>query len=152
MYRPSDVLLGGGAHTVVAMESQVTTPVIDEPVRSLADRRMRKLLMLPEDAPKVSIFEAQNAFSRSIAISATRCLVTYVAIPLVAPVVDLTGTAGPILGLVLGVISMVAIFFAARRFFAADHKYRWAYAGVGAAIYVMLVIGFVLDMHHLLGS
>jgi len=111
---------------------------------------MRRLLLLPENGPRVSIFEAQQAFSTSIAISALRCLVTYVALPLMAPIVDLTGDVGGIVGLVLSIVSMTAIFFAARRFFAADHKYRWAYAGVGAAIYVMLIVGIVFDIRHLL--
>jgi len=132
------------------MDAAVSKPAAPTVERSVADQRMRKLLLLPENGPKVSIFEAQQAFSKSIAISATRCLVTYVALPLLAPIVDLTGTVGGILGLVLSAISMTAIFFAARRFFAADHKYRWAYAGVGAAIYVLLIVGIVADVRHLL--
>lgn len=111
---------------------------------------MRRLLRLPEHGPKVSIFEAQNAFSKSIAISATRCLLTYVALPLLAPVIDLSGVAGPILGLLLGTVSMVAIVFSTRRFFAADHKWRWGYATVGGGIFVLLIVSAVLDVRALL--
>jgi hypothetical protein len=119
--------------------------------RSPADRRMRRLLRLPEDGPKVSIIDAQNSFSKSIAISGMRCLVTYVALPLLAPIVDLSGAAGPILGLLLGTVSMVAIVFSSRRFFAADHKWRWAYTGIGAGIFVLLIVSAVYDLRTLFG-
>jgi hypothetical protein len=121
------------------------------PTRSVADRRMRRLLLLPPDGPKVSIMGAHSAFSRSIAISATRCLLTYIALPLLAPIVDLSRGVGPALGLLLSAVSMVAIFFAARRFFAADHKWRWPYAGIGAGIWVLLIWQSVLYVRHLLG-
>ena len=107
---------------------------------------MRRLLLLPEDAPRVSLIDAQKAFSRSIVISGTRCLLTYIALPLLAPIVDLSGAVGPIIGLVLGVVSMVAIFFATRRFFAADHRWRWGYTAIGGAIFVFLVISVGFDI------
>jgi hypothetical protein len=120
------------------------------PTRSAADRRVRRLLRLPEDAPRVSIFAAQSAFGRSIAISATRCLLTYVALPLLGPVVDLSGGVGPILGLLLGFVSMVAIVVAARRFFAADHKWRWGYLWIGSGIFVLLIVQTVVDVGSLI--
>ena len=119
------------------------------PVRSAADRRMRKLLLLDPDAPRVSIFGSEQLFGRSIAISAVRCLITYVFLPLLAPIFNLSGVYGPILGLVLGAVSMVAIVFSMRRFFAADHKYRWWYAGVGMAIFVALIFSGVHDLTNL---
>ncbi|MPY93209.1 MAG: hypothetical protein GEV08_09125 [Acidimicrobiia bacterium] len=146
------------------MEPSLSVPVRDEstaaapqtragratgrvaPVRSANDRRMRRLLRLPEGGPRVSVFAAQSAFSRSIAISATRCLLTYVFIPLLGPLLGLTGSVGPILGLVLGAVSMVAIVASTRRFFAADHKWRWGYATIGGAIFVLLAVQAVVDL------
>jgi hypothetical protein len=134
------------------MDTTVTPPTgAPTPVRSPADRRMRRFLRLPETGPKVSIIDAQNAFSKSIAISATRCIITYLAIPLLLPLVDLSGAVGPILGLLLGAVSMVAIVFATRRFFAADHKWRWAYTGIGAGIFVLLIVSAVYDLRTLFG-
>ena len=97
---------------------------------------MRRLLRLPADAPKQSIFGTESVFGKSIAVSAVRCLITYVFLPL--------------LGLLLGAVSMTAIVISMRRFFAADHKYRWAYAGVGTAIMVALVFAAVFDLRTLL--
>jgi heme O synthase-like polyprenyltransferase len=114
--------------------------------RSAADRRMRRLLRLPEDGPRESIIGAHNAYSKSIAISALRCTITYLLLPLLAPVVDLSGTAGPIIGIVLSAVSIVAIVFSTRRFFAADHRYRWAYAGFGASILLLLFVSALVDV------
>jgi len=38
-----------------------------------------------------------------------------------------------------------------RRFFAADHKYRWPYAAVGGGILVLLVVAAVSDVASLAG-
>jgi len=122
---------------------QHATPV-DE--RTTADRVMRRVLLLPPDAPKESIFGSESVFGKSIAISAVRCLITYVFLPLLGPVINLSGTVGPILGLVLGAVSMVAIWFSMRRFFAADHKWRWPYAAVGGGIFVLLIVAGIYDI------
>lgn len=132
------------------MDTGVTHPsTATEPERSQADRVMRRILRLPVDAPKQSIFGTESIFGKSIAVSAVRCLVTYVFLPLLAPIVNLTGALGPALGLLLGAVSMTAIVISMRRFFAADHKYRWGYAAVGGAILVALVFAAVFDLRTL---
>jgi hypothetical protein len=124
---------------------------VAHPERSNADRAMRRVLRLPVDGPTSSIFGAHGAFSTSIAVSAARCTVTYILLPLLSPILNLSGTLGPILGLVVGAVSMVAIVYSIRRFFAADHRYRWHYAAVGGAILCLLVVQAVIDISHLLG-
>jgi hypothetical protein len=132
---------------LAVMDSAVSLPADGAPrARSGADLRMRRLLRLPEDGPRVSIFEAQRAFGRSIALSATRCMLTYVMIPLLGPLLGLSGAVGPVVGLALGAVSMIAIVMATRRFFAADHKWRWWYAGVGGVILVLLAVQAVIDI------
>jgi hypothetical protein len=131
-------------------ETQAPRRAPQHPARTNADLAMRRLLRLPVDGPKASIFGAHGAFSTSIAISAARCTFTYILLPLLSPILNLSGSIGPILGLVVGAISMVAIVFSVRRFFAADHKYRWHYAAVGGAIMCLLVVQAVVDVAALL--
>lgn len=134
------------------METPLETPLAaPTPERSPADRAMRRVLRLPEDAPRCSLFAAQSLFGKSIAISGIRCLITYIALPLLRPVVDLSGGVGPALGLVIGAISMVFIVLGVRRFFAADHRWRWWYAGIGGAILVLLTVQAVIDVAALVG-
>jgi F0F1-type ATP synthase assembly protein I len=110
-----------------------------------------RVLRLDPDAPRGTLRGAHEAASRSILISATRCLVTYVLLPILGPAVGLAGVAGPILGLVLSAVSIVAIVYAARRFFDGDHRLRWPYAVVGGGIIVLLVVQSILDVKSLLG-
>lgn len=116
------------------------------PPRSAWDGRARRVLRLDPDGPRGTLRGANEAASRSILISATRCLVTYVLLPILGPAVGLTGVAGPILGLVLSAVSIVAIVYAARRFFDGDHRLRWPYAIVGTGIIVLLVVQSMIDL------
>jgi hypothetical protein len=111
---------------------------------------MRSVLRIPDDGPRGSIMGAQNALSGSIAISGIRCIITYIAIPLMGPILGLGGV-GPTLGLALGALSMVFIVISTRRFFAADHKWRWGYASVGMALIVLVIVQSAFDIAHLLG-
>lgn len=126
-----------------------TSPSSGVVERTQADRVARKILRLPVDAPKQSIFNVEDTFGKSIAVSAVRCLVTYVFLPLLRPVMGGFGFLGPLLGLLLGAVSTVAIVFSMRRFFAADHKWRWGYSIVGVAILVLLIVSAVVDISNL---
>ncbi len=145
----------GAPESVTPRAGQVAgadaNPIAEAPPRGAADRVARRVLRLPVDAPRQSIFGTESVFGRSIAISAVRCLITYVFLPLLAPLLKVSGTLGPVLGLVLGAVSMVAIVVSMRRFFAADHKYRWGYAAVGGGILVLLVVAGVSDVASLVG-
>jgi len=139
----------GGTGPAFCNVSGVEAAVI-APVRTPADRMARKLLGLAPDAPRVSLVDAQSAFNRSILISATRCLLTYVVLPVVRPLLDLTGGVGPAVGIALSLVSMVAIVFAARRFFGADHPWRWKYAALGGGVFVFVVVQAIIDIGALL--
>jgi len=112
---------------------------------------MRCVLCLPSDGEKASITGAENAFSKSVAISAIRCTITYLVLPILKPIVDLSGGVGPWLGLIIGAVSMIAIVFSIRRFFAADHRYRWPYAVIGSSILILLIYQGFADIRTLLG-
>jgi len=107
---------------------------------------MRRLLRLPVDAPKQSIMGTEGIFGKSIVISGIRCILTYIVLPLLAPIFSLSGASLPVVGLLLGTVSMVAIVISMRRFFAADHKYRWGYAAIGGAIFIMLIVAGIFDV------
>jgi len=113
--------------------------------RSPLDEAMRRLLRIrPDDEQDVA--GARSAFSTSLLVSTVRCLLTYVLLPVLRPVIDLSGGVGPVLGLVVSVISAVAIIVSMRRFWAADHRARWAYTAVGGGILVLLVVQSTLDV------
>ena len=115
---------------------------------SSVDLFMRRLLRLPSGADDSQT--AEKVFGASILVSTVRCLLTYVLLPLLKPVVDLSGGVGPVLGLVIGAVSAAAIVFSMRRFWAADHRWRWAYTVVGGGILVLLAVQAVGDVAALL--
>jgi hypothetical protein len=112
------------------------------------DAFMRRLLRLPSGTDPSAT--AEKAFGTSILISTVRCLLTYVLLPLLKPVIDLSGGVGPILGLIIGAVSATAIVYSMRRFWRADHRMRWAYTVVGGGILILLAVQAVGDVTALL--
>jgi hypothetical protein len=120
------------------------------PTRELSplDRRVKRLLRLPVDGPSGSSTSARKVFEVSIWISATRCLLTYVILPFVFPIIGVSANDHAI-GLPVSVVAVIADVASIRRFWRADHKYRWHYTALaGAIICAMLVLitGDLLDL------
>ena len=78
-------------------------------------------------------------------ISALRCLVTYVLLPLIAPIFGAASGAGPEIGVPISVVALVFDVRGVRRFWLADHKYRWAMTGVYLAVMAMVITFLVID-------
>ena len=115
---------------------------------SSVDLFMRRLLRLPSGAGTGET--AEKVFGASILVSTVRCLLTYVLLPLLKPVIDLSGGVGPVFGLVIGAVSAAAIVYSMRRFWAANHRWRWGYTAVGGGILVLLAVQAVGDVAALL--
>lgn len=109
----------------------VTGPAATGP-RGAADRFARRLLRIREPA---SGQDVHNLFSSSIALSATRCLLSYIVFPVLAPWVGALPLIGPAIGLPVGAVALVFDVRAIRRFFKADHRWRW----VAAALYLVVM-------------
>jgi len=111
---------------------------------------MRRLLRIP-DGPPAPEGAAQRAFSTSIMVSATRCIITYVLLPFVVPVLGIAAGVGPWLGIPIGVAAIVCNVLTIRRFWAADHKWRWAYTALALTIIVLLLVLMAKDIASVLG-
>jgi hypothetical protein len=150
---PRPRLLPGGPSALAwwAMSTVATSPTAVEAGRSPADRRMRRLLRLPVDGPPARLMGAHGVVSRSIAVSAIRCLLTYVLVPVVGPLVGLWDTVGPGVGIALSLLSLLALGAGVRRFFAADHAWRWKYTAVATLVSLFVLFQLVFDIRALLG-
>lgn len=122
-----------------------------EPPASRADALMRRVLRITPCGGAAGVVGARRAFSTSIAVSSVRCLITYVLLPFVAPIVGLAAGIGPVLGITVGAVAIAANVVSVRRFWAADHTWRWAFTAVAAAVVTMLVVLMALDLRDLLG-
>ena len=68
---------------------------------SSADCIMRRLLLISDTPRPVRERDVQRMFSTGILLSALRCLLSYVVLPLLGPILGVTGGVGPAIGLPL---------------------------------------------------
>jgi hypothetical protein len=120
------------------------------PSWSPTDLRMRRLLRLPVDAPKATEASARQLVEKSLVISMARCLLTYVVLPFVVPVIGIAGDIAPLVGIALGTVAIVANVASIRRFWRADHRYRWHYTALATVIIAAMVWLIVLDLSTIL--
>lgn len=115
--------------------------------RSAAETAICRLLCVPATSTRVPERDVQRMFGTGIVLSALRCLLTYVVLPLLGPVLGLTGGVGPAIGLPLAVVALVFDVIGVRRFWVANHRSRWSatavYAGVMALVVALMVIDVV---------
>lgn len=111
-----------------------------------ADLLARRLLRIEDEAPG-ALFPMRG----SLVLSAFRCLLTYVAIPLLVPVAGwLTPIATP-LSLLLGLAAIVMAVTSLRRVWAAHWSGRWGYTAFAVVVLVALVALVAYDTRALLG-
>jgi hypothetical protein len=130
------------------VETAAADVVVPQTPLSPLDRRVKRLLRLPIDGPSGSATSARKVFEVSIWISATRCLLTYVILPFLFPIIGVTANDHAI-GLPVSVVAVIADVASIRRFWRADHKYRWHYTALaGTIICAMLVLitGDLIDL------
>jgi hypothetical protein len=133
---------------VTALDGQ--NAIAPAPSWSPADLRMRRLLRLPVDAPKATEASARQLVEKSLFISMARCLLTYVVLPFVVPIIGIAGDIAPFVGVVLGVVAIVANVASIRRFWGADHRYRWHYTALATVIIAAMVWLIVIDLTEIL--
>jgi hypothetical protein len=105
------------------------------------------------EAPADDVYtpkQAEQAFSKSVMVSAVRCLLTYIVLPWLLPLVGVAKGWGPVLGLIVSPIAIVFNVLSIRRFHRSHHKYRWPISIVNATIIVLLLVLVVRDLSDLL--
>jgi hypothetical protein len=118
--------------------------------RSGADAAMRRLLRVPETTPGVRAEEAAHRlFSASMVLSGTRCLLGYVILPILAPALGAAAGFAPIIGIPLGIVALIFDVRGMRRFFVADHRWRWPIAGIYLTVMVLVLILLARDIAHI---
>lgn len=118
--------------------------------RSGPDVAMRRLLRVPDAGRTASRTEAaQRLFSASILLSALRCLLGYVVFPIVSPALGAAAGVGPAIGIPLGLLALVFDVRGIRRFWLADHRWRWPITALYVAVMVLVTILLVRDIRHI---
>ena len=118
--------------------------------RPAADIAVRRLLRIPE-GQTASERAAQRAFSTSVLVSATRCTLTYLVLPFLLPALGLAAGVGPAIGIPVGLVAIASNVATIRRFWAADHRWRWAYTALALTVIALLLVLLVEDIASLVG-
>lgn len=123
---------------VLSSPDSVSAPLVDDAPREPSH-------------PRVSEEAARRAFSTSILVSATRCLLTYIVLPFVAPLLGIAKDVGPGVGIPIGLVAIGSNVLTIRRFHAAQHRWRWAYTAIAVCVIIGLVILMGRDIVDLVG-
>lgn len=89
-------------------------------------------------------------FSRSILISAVRCLLTYIVFPWLLPALGVARGVGPGIGLAVGAVAIWFNVASIRRFWAADHPWKKPITVLNGAVIVLLLVLVGQDIGELL--
>ena len=119
------------------------------PVRTGADATMCRLLRVPVCPDPERVAQAQRLFSGSILLSALRCLLSYVLLPVLSPLLGVAASVGPAVGLPIGVVALYFDVRGIRRFWLARHRRRWEITGVYLVVMALVVTLVAGDVVHL---
>ena len=129
---------------VALIEQGSTLP----PTRSRADDTMRRLLRIPEQHARVDEADTHRIFSASIFLSALRCLLSYIVLPVVLPAIGLARGVGPAIGIPISILALTFDYLGIRRFWLADHHQRWAFTALYAVVGGMVLALLIVDIVH----
>lgn len=114
--------------------------------RSSLDGVVRWLLRVEHAEPR-----ALWSLGGSMVLSALRCLVTYVVVPMAVPVLGWMGGVATPLSLVLSLAAVALAVDNLRRVWIADWRWRWAYTGFSGVVIVALGAVVGLDLRAVVG-
>lgn len=113
-----------------------------------ADRAMRRLFGITSPTQRGSA-RAHRAFRLSVAASGVRCLITYLLLPILVPMLSLAGWVAAPIGMALCVLAVINGVISVRRFWRADHSRRWMYTAFIGVVFVILAIALISDVQRL---
>ncbi|WP_232299661.1 hypothetical protein [Leucobacter komagatae] len=130
--------------TATAGAEAEATPEIE---RSPVDRFMRRLLRV-EGAKKTPFInrDAHRNFRVAIIVSGVRCIITYLLIPILVPIVGFAGVVAAPLGIALCLVAGVNGVVSVRRFWISDYRGKWMYTWFILFVFLVLAISIVADV------
>jgi len=126
------------------------TPLARSGYRSdrAADRFMRGVLGI-SGPDRRSTQGAHRAFRVSVMVSAVRCLISYGLIPIMVPILSLSGWVATPIGMALCVLAVVNGIVSMRRFWRCDHRQRWMYTAFIGVVFIIVAVALISDLTRL---
>lgn len=111
-----------------------------------ADAFMRRVLFIPEAASPPTGSEVERVFSTSLALSATRCIFTYMILPVAVPAVGALAGFGPVIGALLSALALVFDVRAIRAFWWARDSRRWTMTWLYLVVIAFVLVLLAIDL------
>ncbi|GAA4282573.1 hypothetical protein GCM10022261_01040 [Brevibacterium daeguense] len=137
---------------VVAGQAPALAAPASVPVRFRSDRAADRLMRRILGVRNVDLRSGEGAhrtFRTSVVISALRCLITYVVIPILVPILSLAGWVAAPVGLALCLVAAINGVISLQRFWRADHSHRWTYTVFICAVFAILAVSTVTELGRL---
>ena len=93
--------------------------------RTRSDALARRLLCIPENAERLSLAKAQRTFSAAMVLSGLRCLLSYIVLPVLLPLIGVATGVEPAVGVPIATLALVFDVRGIRRLWLADSRHRW---------------------------
>lgn len=120
---------------------------------SRADGFMSRLLLIharadiaTPAAESAQTRRAENALTISLLFSGLRCILQYVLLPFLLPIIGVAADATVPILLLINLIAIASIFLSLRRFWMIGYKHRWSYLLVALAAFTLLVAFTAYDI------
>lgn len=114
------------------------------------DRIMSRLLFVETHDTAAAAAEttqsAERAFGLSLAMSGIRCVLQYVLLPFVLPVLGIAAEAAAPVYLGISLVAIVSIIASLRRFWKVRYHYRWQYLAMALVMLAMLAVFILTDI------
>lgn len=110
------------------------------------DQLARRVLGLRDAEPR-ALMDLQG----SLVVSAVRCIVTYVLVPILLPLAAWADVVATPLDLALSVVAILLAIRSLRRVWQANWTHRWAYTAFIGVVVALLAVSVVVDLGSLSG-
>ena len=102
--------------------------------------------VVSEVAVETDESDAQRAFKFSLIFTGVRCILQYIVLPFILPVIGIaSSTALPLL-LLINIFAIVSMLFSVRRFWQINYQYKWQYLLMALVILAALTGFIALDI------
>jgi len=119
--------------------------------RTKSEALARRILVIPDDAQRLSSAQAQRAFSLAMVLSGLRCLLTYVVLPVLLPLAGAAAGVEPVVGVPIAALALVFDVRGIRRVWLANGRHRWSmtvlYLGVMGLVVFLMVHDLLVLAH-----
>ncbi|MCA9882076.1 MAG: hypothetical protein KC708_03875 [Anaerolineae bacterium] len=99
---------------------------------------------VPEKQKKTKT--AERAFSLSLLFSGVRCIIQYVMLPFILPIIGIAGDFSVVISLIINTMALAGIIYSLRTFFKVNYRHKWRYVPVATVAIILLVSFTLLDI------